>query len=103
MARQSKLENYVSEVYVTPSDRDRVKVIAALERKYPGRLHPESHGSIRIVIPPGQRRPDVEYFLLIADKFARYVRHPETLPKWEKANMLAKYWITTQGVKAARK
>jgi predicted dehydrogenase len=103
MARQSKLENYVPEVYVTPSGGDRARVMAALERKYPGRLHPASDGSIRIAIPPGQRRPDVEYFLLIADKFASYVRHPETLPKWEKANMLAKYWITTQGVKAARK
>jgi hypothetical protein len=60
-------------------------------------------GSIRIAIPKEQRRPDVEYFLLIADRFAGYVRNPETLPKWEKANMLVKYWITTQGVKAARK
>jgi predicted dehydrogenase len=102
MARQSKAENYIPEVYVTPKPESRAQVIAALSRKYPGRSHPEANGSIRVSIPPSQRRPDVEYFLLIAGKFAGYVRHPETLPKWEKANMLAKYWITTQGVKAAR-
>jgi predicted dehydrogenase len=102
MARQSKAENYLPEVYVTPKPENRSAVIDALERKYPGRVNPEANGSIRIVIPKSQRRPDVEYFLLIADRFAGYVRQPDTLPKWEKANMLAKYWITTQGVKVAR-
>ena len=109
MARQTREENYLPEVYITPKPAERAAVIAALDRRlaklasrYPGLSHVEEKGRIRIVIPKELRRPDIEYFLLIAERFAGYVRQPATLPKWEKPNMLAKYWVTTQGVKAAK-
>ena len=109
MARQSKEESYLPEVYITPKSSERDAVLAALDRrlmalasKYPGLSYREENGRIRIVIPKQLRRPDIEYFLLIADRFAGYVRHPGTLPSWEKPNMLAKYWVTTQGVKKAK-
>jgi predicted dehydrogenase len=108
MARQTREENYLPEVYITPKPGERNKVIASLDRRlaklasrYPGLSHVEEKGRIRLVIPKQLRRPDIEYFLLIAERFAGYVRQPGTLPEWEKPNMLAKYWVTTQGVKAA--
>lgn len=108
MAQQSKEENYVPEVYVTAKD---TRILDALDRKlaklaaqYPGlaRTPADGQGRVRIVIPQRLRRPDIEYFLLIAERFAGYVRKPGSIPAWEKPNMLAKYWITTQGVKLAR-
>ncbi|HYI95382.1 MAG TPA: putative oxidoreductase C-terminal domain-containing protein [Bryobacteraceae bacterium] len=109
MARQSKEENYLPEVYISPKASDRQAVIAALDRrlaalasKFPGLSYREEKGRIQIVIPKQLRRPDIEYFLLIAERFAGYVRRPGSLPAWEKPNMLAKYWVTTQGVKKAQ-
>ena len=109
MARQSAAEKYVPEVYIAPKPEHRAAVIAALDRKlaqlaprYPGLKWVEEQGWVRIVIPQQLRIPDIQYFLLLAERFAGYVRNPATLPKWEKANMLAKYWVTTQGVRAAR-
>jgi predicted dehydrogenase len=109
MARQSREENYLPEVYITPKTADLTSVATAVGRRiaklapiYPGLSYVQDGGRIRIVIPKQLRRPDIEYFLLIAQRFAGYVRRPGRLPKWEKANMLAKYWVTTQGVKAAR-
>ena len=34
--------------------------------------------------------------------FLRYLQAPQTLPAWEKPNMLAKYHVTTSGVQLAR-
>jgi hypothetical protein len=110
MARQSAEEKYLPEVYVTPKPEHRAAVLAAIDRRlaklasrYPGLSRTEDKdGRVRIVIPQSLRIPDIDYFLMVAEMFAGYVRQPSTLPKWERPNMLAKYWITTQGVKAAR-
>jgi predicted dehydrogenase len=110
MARQSAEEKYVPEVYVTPRPQHRASVLDAVDRRlaklasrYPGLSRSDDKdGRIRIVIPQTLRIPDIEYFLLLAEKFAGYIQQPGTLPAWERPNMLAKYWVTTQGVKAAR-
>jgi predicted dehydrogenase len=109
MVRQGSEEKYLPEVYIKPKGADRAAVLRALEARigklasrYPGLTHTEAGDQIRIVIPQKLRIPDIEYFLLLADRFAGYIRHPGTLPSWEKPNMLAKYWVTTQGVKMAR-
>jgi predicted dehydrogenase len=110
MARQSAEEKYLPEVYVTPMPEHRAAVISALDRRlaalaptYPGLSRTEGKdGRIRIVIPQSLRIPDIEYFLMLAERFAGYIRKPDTLPAWERPNMLAKYWVTTQGVKAAK-
>lgn len=108
-ARQGREENYIPEVYIAAKPSHRDAVVAALNRRlqklasrYPGLSHVEDNGRIRIVVPKELRRPDVEYFLLIAERFAGYVQKPGSIPRWEKPNMLAKYWVTTQGVKMAR-
>ncbi len=35
-------------------------------------------------------------------RFLQYVRDRGTLPAWERPNMLAKYYVTTEGVRLAR-
>jgi predicted dehydrogenase len=107
--RQSAAESYLPEVYITPAPANRVAIIAAIDRRlaklasaYPGLSRAEDGTQIRILIPQQLRIPDLEYFQLLAERFAGYIRKPDTMPKWEKPNMLAKYWVTTQGVKVAR-
>jgi hypothetical protein len=38
----------------------------------------------------------------LLNRFLEYVREPQSVPEWEKANMLAKYYITTAAVELAR-
>ena len=110
MARQSAEEKYLPEVYIMPKAEHRAGVLAAIDRRlaklatrYPGLSRTEDKdGRVRIVIPKSLRIPDIDYFLMVAEMFAGYVRQPSTLPAWERPNMLAKYWVTTQGVKVAR-
>ena len=91
-------------VYVTPlaaADRARVKAtqrVKLLAGRWPG-LTVEDQGSR---LRSGNRiHPvnDVLFFLELAEEgFAGYIRNPGTLPKWEKPNMLVKYYVTTRGV-----
>jgi hypothetical protein len=100
----------VPEVYISPKPGDAARVLSAVDRRlkklasqYPGLARTkDQQGRIHIVVPQALRIPDVEYFSLLAERFAGYIRRPDTLPKWEKPNLLVKYWVTTQGVKAAR-
>ena len=42
------------------------------------------------------------HFAEVTARFLGYLKDPASLPKWEKANMLAKYWVTTQAVELSR-
>jgi hypothetical protein len=42
------------------------------------------------------------HFAQVARQFFRFVRNEAHLPAWEKPNMLAKYFVTTQGVALSR-
>jgi hypothetical protein len=35
----------------------------------------------------------------VARQFLHFLEHPATLPAWEKPNLLAKYFVTTEGVR----
>ena len=109
--RQGAEENYRPEVYVAPasaSERAAVRTalrerLNALEKDWPGLAIEEQADRFRIVIPEKFRVSHEAHFALVAQRFLDYVRNPEKLPAWEKANLLAKYNITTQGVALARK
>jgi hypothetical protein len=38
----------------------------------------------------------------VTQRFLRFVRDRRTLPAWERPNMLAKYFVTTEGTRLAR-
>ena len=43
------------------------------------------------------------HFAAVLEEFVRGVQDPRTVPPWERANLLAKYFITTQAVELARR
>src|SRR2546426_278799 len=81
----------------------RAQVFAALKRRvdalqgvYPGVALAESAGEAHVVIPK-HLRSDREHFADVANKFFEYLNSPQTVPAWEKTNMLVKYYLTTKG------
>lgn len=108
--RQGAAENFLPTVYVIPN-RAELKSdveaalktkIAALQKNYPG-VSLQPHGDeFVIAIPDTLRIGHEAHFALLTRRFLDYVHDPKTLPAWEKPNMLAKYFVTTQGLKLAR-
>jgi hypothetical protein len=109
--RAGKEQKYLPEVDVTPRRaavapavrRALESRLSALASRYPGLTVREDGGRLHVVIPPVLRINDAEYFLLLAQRFAGYIRNPGTLPKWERPNMVTKYYVTTHGVELARR
>jgi predicted dehydrogenase len=105
--RQGKAERYVPELYVVPQSANS-NVFAALRRKvetmqtvYPGLAVSENGGEARLVIPGHFRVGHEAHFAQVTNKFFEYLHAPRSVPGWEKANMLVKYFVTTRGVEAA--
>lgn len=108
--RQGPEEKFIPEVYVVPAsagERERVRRalearLARLQQRYPGVALEDQGSRFHIQIPKALRIGHEEHFALLVDRFLGYLRRPETLPAWEKPNMLAKYYVTTQGVALGR-
>jgi predicted dehydrogenase len=108
--RQGAEEKFIPEVYVVPvsaADKDRIRRavearLARLGERYPGLALEDQGSRLHILIPKALRIGHEEHFALLVERFLGYLRHPETLPAWEKPNMLAKYYVTTQGVALGR-
>ncbi|MBI4622385.1 MAG: hypothetical protein HY736_04070 [Verrucomicrobia bacterium] len=108
--RQDKERNFQPEVFVVPADaRNLAAVRAALERgiaalqsSYPGLAVEEQRGGLHVAIPAALRTGHETHFSLVGRRFLEYLRDPQSLPAWEKPNMLAKYHVTTRGVELAR-
>ncbi len=78
------------------------KRIEAFQKFYPGITLDEQAGRFHILIPETLRTSHEQNFALVCRRFLDYVRHPKSLPAWEKPNMLAKYYVTTKGIELAR-
>jgi len=108
--RQGKEEQYRSELFIVPATdeakagvRDALsKRIEAFQKFYPGITLDEQAGRFHILIPEALRTSHEQNFALVCRRFLDYVRHPKSLPAWEKPNMLAKYYVTTKGIELAR-
>jgi hypothetical protein len=109
--RQRKEQNYRPELYVVANcAQDRAAVLAALRRRvgelqatYPGIAVEDCGGEARVTIPDRYRVGHEAHFGEVTRQFLAYLSEPSRLPKWEKANMLAKYRVATEGVKLARR
>ena len=106
--RAGAAEHFVPEVYVVPAAKSREAVRTALERRltalgdrWPGLSVEAREESFHVVIPNAARGPG-DHFARLLDRFLGYVHAPETLPGWESANLLAKYYVTTRTVELAR-
>jgi len=107
--RQAKDENYRPELYVVPhADKAATRRaldarVSRLQQSYPGCTVEDQGRRFRINIPDLFRVGHEAHFGEVTKQFLRYVRKEEALPKWEKSNMLAKYWTTTGGVELAKR
>ena len=107
---QGAEQKWRPELYVVPNrPADAPAVKAALERRVaelaktrPG-LTVEAEGArLRVGIPDRYRVGHEPHFAEVTVRFLGYMKDPASLPKWEKANMLAKYWLTTRAVEVSR-
>jgi predicted dehydrogenase len=109
--RQGAAEKYRPELYVVPAaPADKAAVLAAalnkiasVQAEYPGTAVVDQGGELRISIPDALRVTHEEHFAQVTQRFLRYVRDRGTLPAWERPNMLAKYYVTTEGTALARR
>jgi predicted dehydrogenase len=109
--RQAREQNYRPELYVVPNtaaDKPRVlaalkKRIQALQSSYPGLALEDQGGQLLVTIPEKYRVGHEAHFAQVTKQFLGYLKNPKSLPAWEKANMLAKYYTTTKGVELSRK
>jgi predicted dehydrogenase len=107
--RQGKEESYRPEVYVLPnepSDQAAVeaglhKKVGALQGEYPGVGVQEQSGRYWVTVPDAYRVGHEAHFGEVTRQFLSYLQAPASLPAWERANMLAKYHVTTEGVRLA--
>jgi predicted dehydrogenase len=71
-------------------------------RLYKGLRIEERDGGFRIMIPNEFRVGHEAHFSQVTAEFLRYLARPEELPPWEMPNLLAKYFVTTEGVRIAQ-
>jgi predicted dehydrogenase len=103
--RQGAEQKWRTELYAVPlkpADRAAVKAavekkVAALASRYPGLSVVDEGEAVRIQIPDVFRTGHEAHFAEVTTRFLEYLKTPGSIPAWEKANMLAKYSITTRG------
>jgi predicted dehydrogenase len=108
--RQGKEGGYRPELYVVPNtaaEREAVHAalrekLAALGGQFAGLGVDAQDGRFRVTIPDAYRVGHEAHFGQVVRQFLRYLGEPATLPAWGKPNMLAKYFVTTEGVRLAR-
>jgi predicted dehydrogenase len=109
--RQGAAERHRPELYVVPAPgADKAAVlaavrsrIAALQERFPGTAVVDAGPELRVTIPDALRVGHEDHFAQVTQRFLRYVRDRRTLPAWERPNMLAKYYVTTEGTALARR
>lgn len=108
--RQERAQNFRPELYVIPNQTDDravvrtalQKKIAGLQTRFAGIAVKDTDLGFHIAIPDKFRIGHEAHFAQVTNQFLTYVQDPRSLPKWEKANMLAKYFVTTKGVELSR-
>jgi hypothetical protein len=108
--RQGKETNLLPEVYVVPNQpAQKAAILAALQKKVEGLqalvpgLAVEDLGSeLHLLIPARSRDGHEAHFAAVTRQFLAYLARPQTLPAWERANMMAKYYVTTRAVELSR-
>jgi predicted dehydrogenase len=108
--RQGPEQKHRTELYVVPArPQDRPSLRAALERRiahlharFPGLSVQDAGTDLHVVVPDRYRTTHEAHFAEVTSRFLGYLKDPKSLPHWEKANMLAKYYVTTAGTELSR-
>jgi len=103
--RQGEAENWRPELYVVPF----ADIGAALERRistlrnaHPGIGIEQRGAEWRITVPDRLRLGHDAHFVQLTRQFLDRVAHPHSFPQSEHANLLAKYYVCTEGVALSR-
>lgn len=98
------------ELFVVPNPSNREETRDHLSRqvdswqgKYPGTRFVAVGDEFHIVIPDIYRTGHEAHFAEVTAQFLKYLEAPATLPEWEMPHLLAKYFVTTQGVTHSRR
>ena len=99
---RSRVEVREGQVYIVPVNAaDKFAILEAARKRlvHYGDVKAEDAGDrIKLTIPDRLRVGHEAHFAQVAKKFFEYLKSPASLPAWEKANMMAKYYVSTAGV-----
>jgi hypothetical protein len=109
--RQGPETAHRTELYVTPvrpEERPGVSAalrarVAQLATRFPGLAVEEAGATLHVAIPDRFRSGHEAHFAEVTGRFLQYLKEPRALPAWEKANMMAKYLVTTAGTDLSRR
>jgi predicted dehydrogenase len=98
------------ELFVVPNSRDKQAVrdalslrVEAWHDRYPGVRLVTVGDEFHVLIPDAYRTSHETHFAEVTAQFLKFAEAPRTVPSWELPHLLAKYYITTQGVALARR
>ncbi len=99
---RSNVEVRDAQIYVVPKNAaDKAAILAAASKRlahYSDVKAEDAGDRIKLAIPDRLRVGHEAHFAEVAKKFFEYLKNPASMPAWEKANMMAKYYVTTTGV-----
>jgi predicted dehydrogenase len=104
--RQGREENYRPELYVVPTavaPDVAAQRIEALAASYPGIAAERRGPELLVSIPDTYRVGHEAHFAQVANRFFAYLKDPRSFPAWENPNMMAKYFVSTQGTEFSRR
>ena len=99
--RQGKVEGYRAQLYVVPQADIAGALerrVAALQAELPGIGIDRRGGEWQVTVPDALRRGHEAHFAAFTRRFLAYVENPQSVPKRFRPNLLAKYFVTTEGV-----
>lgn len=107
---QDKQHNFVKQLYVEKADgvnsdefkSNLEKAVENIKEKYPFVSLKAVGEKYQIVVPKENRSNHEAHFSLLAKNYFDFLVN-RNMPEWEKANTLAKYYITTTAVEMANK
>lgn len=101
--RQGAAQKHVPELYISGADRAAIESrVAALQSRWPGVQAVAAGSEWHIAIPEKYRVGHEAHFAQVTNRFVDYVNAPESMPAWEDAFMMAKYYVSTKGTEAGR-
>ena len=108
---QGAEQKWQPELYVTANQpQDAAKLKAALERRVaelakarPGLAVADEGQRLRVVIPERYRVGHEAHFAEVTERFLGYLKDPSSMPKWEAANQLAKYKVSTEAFELSQR
>jgi predicted dehydrogenase len=106
---RARVEVREAQVYIVPvRAADKTAILEAAQRRLArygdvtAALVSDAAGDrIKLTIPDRLRVGHEAHFAEVAKRFFEYLRNPASMPAWEKANMMAKYYVSTAGVDAS--